>query len=129
MFDFVGCLVFYIFMYEKDRQVCPGCPLDASYEVGLSEIENYCDEAELHRTTDQHDAAVGSANLGKSILADLVKKIGCSGPAIIDGGYRTCPNVRTVYDVRQIIEGPANSNIKFPRLENTTSTSHTGQYL
>jgi hypothetical protein len=116
-------------MNNPEKVVCKNCPFDVSLSVGLEEINRNCNDIELHQTADRHKAAIGATKLARALLTGVVSHMGCDGPTTVDGGYIVCPNMRTVIDSRNFVEGPTNSALRLEGLADKTSTTGTGQYL
>lgn len=116
-------------MNTSKKVVCENCPFNVALNVGLEEINRNCDALELHQTADRHKAAVGATKLAKELLAGVVGHMGCEGPAKVDGGYVVCPNMRTVIDARNFVEGPTGSALKLENLAENSPATSTGQYL
>ncbi len=113
----------------KENNTCSNCPVIAGLEVAIEEIERICHPNELHINSDQHQSAIGSARMSMSLLNGLVEKLNCEGP-ITDGNFITCPHVRTLYDTRQVVEGPnTGTNIRYKNMSKTDVIPDIGQYL
>jgi hypothetical protein len=116
-------------MSEIEKKVCENCPFNVALDVGVNEIYSKCNETELHQTTDRHKAAIGATKLARALLTGVVSRMGCEGPVTVDGGYIVCPNMRTVIDARNFVEGPTGSALQLEGLADKPSTTGTGQYL
>ena len=115
---------------EKVKDVCENCPYNAAFDIGLEAIDRNCENKELHRTDERHKAALGGAILSKELLSKLVSRIGCKGPVNVEGGYIVCPHSKTIYDARQVVEGPnQNSNLMYENLGKQSTETAPGQYL